>query len=209
MAQISHGHTLKEKAQQLVHGPRVTTQPCQDPEHRSRGLLRLKGSQYLSAVSIVRAGQTRGLAQPQSHRNTSSECAENHHQRYAVFSPTKCLCAGMPGASQGKWNSWTLNSEESSAARQEQLPEACALFFGFPSSQPRALGDWREARTVEPNVNPKTMTRFPSPLCFTLPFLLTHRKRQILTGRFSPFSFYLKNVILHLPLTTPSPYTGL
>lgn len=123
--------------------------------------------------------------------------------------PTKCLCAGMPGASRGKWNSWTLNSEESSAARQEQLLEACALFFGFPSSQPRALGDWREARTVEPNVNPKTMTRFPSPLCFMLPFLLTHRKRQIPTGHFSPFSFYLKNVILNLPLTTPSPYTGL
>lgn len=115
----------------------------------------------------------------------------------------------MPGASRGKWNSWTLNSKAFSAAQQEQLPKACALFSGFPSSQPRALGDWREAKTVEPNVNPKTMTRFPSPLCFTLPFLLTHRKRQILTGHFSPFSFYLKNAFLNLPLTTPSPYTGL
>lgn len=115
----------------------------------------------------------------------------------------------MPGASRGKWNSWTLNSKAFSAARQEQLPKAGALFSGFPSSQPRALGDWREARTVEPNVNPKTKTRFPSPLCFTLPFLLTHRKRQILTGHFSPFSFYLKNAFLNLPLTTPSPYTGL
>lgn len=54
----------------------------------------------------------------------------------------------MPGASRGNWNSWTLKSEAFSAAQHEQLPKACALFFGFPSSQPRALGDWREARAV-------------------------------------------------------------
>jgi hypothetical protein len=81
------------------------------------------------------------------------------------FLPQSAYALECQGASSGKRHIWTLNSKAFSAAQQEQLSKACALFFGFPSSQPRALGDWRAAKTMWPNANPKKSARSPSPPC--------------------------------------------
>lgn len=95
----------------------------------------------------------------------------------------------MPGASRGKWSSWTLNSEAFSAARREQLPKACALFFDFPSSQPRALGDWRGARIMRPNVNRKKTARCPpSSEPSVSAFLHTQQNSSLFQGIPSLFS---------------------
>ena len=99
---------------------------------------------------------------------------------------TKCLCARMPGACR---SSWTLNHQAFSAAQGKQPPRACAPSFDFPSSRPRALGDWRGASNVWPNANLKKTTRYSlKALCPVLASVPTHNKDQTFPREFPPFS---------------------
>lgn len=92
---------------------------------------------------------------------------------WSALFPIKCLCTGMPGASRGNWNSWTLNSEAFSAARKSSCPRPVLFSLVFHLLGQELWGNWREARLVvakcESKDNDKVSPAFSAPsLAFSL-----------------------------------------
>lgn len=129
-----------------------------------------------------------------------------------VYFCHRALLHWHAGGEQGEWSCWTLNSKAFSPAQQEQLSKACALFFGVPSSQPRALGDWTGARTLWPNVNPqKTARGPPQPCTLARSFFLNPNKdpRAFQSGSVCLTSGAVTIHLLYPPRPPPPTHTSI
>lgn len=117
---------------------------------------------------------------------------------WSAFLPQSALCPRRQRVSRGEVISWTLNCR--AASQQEKLPEACALCFDFLFSPPRALGDWRMASTMWPNVTPKKTQSSVSCACFS-----PHPQQRPHLSKGIPSLFHSSRYVL---VDLPTPLSG-